>query len=141
MTFTPEQQKEHREAFIKDCRQRAWAAACRAEWISKQLDTLIADYGKLKGEDEKFEGEIKTLETAVDYHTVENRGKRKALQERRNIIAGQMERLGRDVQQGQLGVNELYQTIEASLQLAFHAETWEWREARTESKAGNTASN
>ena len=25
--------------------------------------------------------------------------------------------------------NELYQTIEASLQLAAHAETWEWKEA------------
>jgi hypothetical protein len=76
MAFTPKQQKEHREAFVKDCRQRAWAAACRAEWISTQINKLIEDYGKLKAEDEKVEGEIKTIETAVDYHTVENRAKR-----------------------------------------------------------------
>lgn len=132
MTFTRAQQKEHREAFIKDCRQRAWAAACRAEWIGKQLDKLVEDYTKLKAEDEKLEGEIKTLETAVDYHTVENRNKRKALQERRNVITGQMKTLGHDVQQGQLGANELYQSIEASLQLAAHAETWEWKEVKTD---------
>jgi len=40
MTFTPEQQKEHREAFIKDCRQRTWGAACRAEWISRSSERL-----------------------------------------------------------------------------------------------------
>ena len=128
MTFSAEQQQEHREAFIKDCRQRAWAAACRAEWIAKQLDKLVEDYTKLKAEDEKLEGEIKALEAAVDYHTVENRGKRKALQERRNTIAKGMKLLTAEIQQGQLGANELYQTIEASLQLAAHAETWEWKE-------------
>jgi predicted RNase H-like nuclease (RuvC/YqgF family) len=85
MTFTAEQQQEHREAFIKDCRQRAWAAACRTEWIGKQLDKLVEDCAELKAEDEKLEGEIETLETAVDYHTVENRAKCKALQERRNL--------------------------------------------------------
>jgi hypothetical protein len=31
--------------------------------------------------------EIKTLKTALDYHTVENRNKRKSLRERRNTIA------------------------------------------------------
>lgn len=65
----------------------------------------------------------------MDYHTVENRAKRKTSQERRNVLKDQMERLGREVQQGQLGANELYQSIEASLQLAEHAETWEWKEA------------
>jgi hypothetical protein len=64
----------------------------------------------------------------VDYHTVENRGKRKTLQERRNVLARQMEVFGRDVQQGQQAANELYQSIEASLPLAKHAETWEWKE-------------
>jgi hypothetical protein len=128
MTFTTEQQKEHREAFIKDCRQRAWASACRAEWIGKQLDKLIEDYTKLKAEDEKLEGKIKTLETAVDYHTVENRAKRKAIQEQRNALAGMMKASGTSIQEGQQGANELYQSIEASLQLAAHAETWEWKE-------------
>jgi hypothetical protein len=36
-------------------------------------DKLIEDYGKLKAEDEKLEGEIKTLETAVDHHTKDSR--------------------------------------------------------------------
>ena len=128
MIFTEEQQKKHRETFIHDCRQKAWGAACHANWVGAQLDKLIEHYAKLKKDDETFEREIKTLETAIDYHTVENRGKRKALQERRNALAKQMEALGAAMQQGQRGLNELHQTIEANLQLATHAETWEWKE-------------
>jgi hypothetical protein len=127
-TFTAAQQKEHREAFIQECRQKAWSAACHANWIGDQLDKLIEDYGKLKTDDEALEGEIKTLETAVDYHTVENRGKRRILQERRNALAKQMEAVSAGIQQGQRGLNELHQSIEANLQLAKHAETWEWKE-------------
>jgi uncharacterized protein YlxW (UPF0749 family) len=73
--------------FIKDCRQEAWGAACHANWIGGQLDKLIEDYGKLQADDEKLEGEIKVLETAIDSHTKDNRDKRKALQERCNILA------------------------------------------------------
>ena len=131
MTFTSEQQKEHRQAFIKDCRQKAWDAACRAEWISRQLDKLIEDYGKLKAEDEKLEGEIKTLESALDYHTVENRGKRKSLQERRNTLAKGMAILTTEMQQGQQATHGLCQSIEANLELAAHAETWEWKETKS----------
>jgi hypothetical protein len=57
MTFTAEQQQRHRETFIHDCRQKAWGAACHAHWIGAQLDKLIEDYGKLKAEDEKLDGE------------------------------------------------------------------------------------
>jgi uncharacterized protein with GYD domain len=42
---------------IHDCRQKACSAACRAEWVGKQLDKLIEDYGKLKSEDEKLDGD------------------------------------------------------------------------------------
>jgi hypothetical protein len=87
MTFTPEQQREHRETFIKKCRQKAWGAACNADWIGKQFDNFVEDYGKLKAEDEKLAGEIKALEIAVDAHTKDNRDKRKALQERRYALA------------------------------------------------------
>jgi chromosome segregation ATPase len=128
MTFTAKQQKEHREEFIKECRQKAWSAACHANWIGDQLDKLIEDYAKLKKDDEAAEAEIKTLETALDYHTVENRAKRKALQERRNALAKQMEAVGGAMQQGQRGLNDLHQSIEANLQLAKHAEMWEWKE-------------
>jgi hypothetical protein len=53
----------------RECRQKAWGAACHASWIGDQLDKLIEDYAKLKRDDEALEGEIKTLETALDYHT------------------------------------------------------------------------
>lgn len=130
MTFTKPEQQNHRKVFIQECRQKAWSAACHANWIGDQLDKLIEDYGKLKKDDETLEGEIKTLETALDYHTVENRNKRKILQERRNALAKQMEAVGAAMQQGQRGLNELHQSIEANLQLATHAETWEWKEAQ-----------
>jgi chromosome segregation ATPase len=129
MTFTAEQQQRHRETFIHDCRQKAWGAACHAHWIGAQLDKLIEDYGKLKSEDEKLDGEIKTLETAVDAHTKDNSDKRKALQERRNTLAKQTQALTVAMQEGQRGLNELHQSIEANLQLAAHAETWQWKEA------------
>ena len=75
-----------------------------------------------------LEAEIKTLENTIDYHTVENRSKRKTLQERRNTIAKQMQALQEAMQQDQRGLNELHQSIEANLQLANHAETWQWKE-------------
>jgi hypothetical protein len=129
MTFIDKEQKEHRAAFIEDCRQKAWGAACHANWIGAQLDMLIEDYGKLKAEDEKLEAEIKTLETAVDAHTKDNRDKRKILQERRNTIAKGMSLLGKNMQDGQQALGGFHQSIEANLALAKHAETWEWKEA------------
>jgi SMC interacting uncharacterized protein involved in chromosome segregation len=129
MTFTEKQQKEHREKFINECRQKAWGASCHADWVSKGLDTIMAEYTKLQNEDRALAEEIKTLETAMDYHTVENRNKRKTLQERRNQIANAMQAIGQNVQQGQQALNGLYQSIEASLQLAEHAEKWSWKEA------------
>jgi chromosome segregation ATPase len=130
MHFSEKQQKEHRETFIHDCRQKAWGAACHANWIGAQLDKLIEDYAKLKKEDEAHDAEIKALEAAVDSHTKDNRDKRKALQERRNTLAKQMQALSMAMQEGQRGLNELHQSIEANLQLAKHAETWEWKEAQ-----------
>jgi hypothetical protein len=43
-TFTEAQQKEHREAFIHKCRQKASGAACNAEWVGKQLDEMMAQF-------------------------------------------------------------------------------------------------
>jgi len=128
MTYTEDQQKEHRAAFIHDCRQKAWGAACNAEWISGQLEKMIADYTKLTEEDAKLAAEIKELEAAVDSHTKDNRDKRKALQERRNGLTAQKEFLGKTIQDGQANANRLYGTIETHLALAKHAETWEWKE-------------
>jgi chromosome segregation ATPase len=132
VTFTSRQQKEHRQTFIDDCRQKAWGAACHADWIGKQLDTLVEDYGKLKAEDEKLDAEIKTLETAVDAHTKENRDKRKALQERRNTIAKSVSLLGKNMQDGQQALSGFYQNIVTNLALAKHAETWGWKEVKAD---------
>jgi predicted nucleic acid-binding Zn-ribbon protein len=129
MTFTEKQQKEHRETFIHECRQKAWGALCHADWVSKGLDTVMAEYTKLGNDDRALTNEIKTLETAVDYHTVENRNKRKALQERRNSLKGAMEAIGRNMQQGQQVLANLHQSIDSNLALAKHAEGWEWKEA------------
>ena len=127
-TFTEQQQKDHRDAFIDDCKQKAWGAACHADWIGKQLDKLVADYSKFKAEDDKLDEEIKTLETAVDSHTKDNRDKRKALQERRATLSQNMQLLGQTVQNGNKEANRLHSSIESNLDLAKHAETWEWKE-------------
>jgi len=109
-------------------------AACHANWIGNQLDKLVEVYSKLKKDDETLEGEIKTLELAPDAHTKDNREKR-TLQERRNMIAKQMQSVGAASQQGQRALAELHQSIEANLQLATHAETWEWKEVDSALKA------
>jgi predicted secreted protein len=128
MTFTKEQQYLHRDLFIKECRQKAWGASCHADWVSQGLDRITADYAKLQEEDATLETDIETLETAPDSHSKDNRDKRKAAQERRDTIAKGEKILAANVQQGQQALNGLYQSIEASLQLATHAEKWEWKD-------------
>jgi multidrug resistance efflux pump len=131
MIFTKPEQTEHRKAFIEECRQKAWGAACHADWISKGMDEIMASYTKLQAEDSELEAAIKAAEVAPDYHTVENRNKRKAMQERRNTLAKQMELLAKNMQQGQQAMAQLIQSTEASLALAKHAEGWEWKEVET----------
>jgi predicted nucleic acid-binding Zn-ribbon protein len=48
MTFTEKQQAAHRKTFIEECQHKAWGARCHAEWISKQLDDLVAQFQKLQ---------------------------------------------------------------------------------------------
>jgi uncharacterized protein YlxW (UPF0749 family) len=106
-TFTDKQQKAHRMAFIEECRQKAWGAACHADWISKSIDDLIAHYQKLQAEDNQLEADIKELANAIDYHTVENREKRKGMQERRDRLAPQMQQTAQSAQQGQKAMQQL----------------------------------
>ena len=129
MTFTKPEQEKHRKAFIDECRQKAWGAACHADWISKGVDDIMAHYQKLQAEDRALEEAIKAAETAVDYHTVENRNKRKSMQERRNTLAQQMKLIGENAQQGQRSLEQLYASMESNLALAKHAEEWEWKKA------------
>src|SRR5580658_8606796 len=129
MTFTRPDQIKHRKTFIDECRQKAWGAACHADWISKGLAGITAHCEKLQAEDRALEEAIKAAELAVDYHTVENRNKRKAMQERRNTLAQQMKVISENAQQGQQSLQQLYASMESNLELAKHAEEWEWKEA------------
>jgi hypothetical protein len=127
-TFTSGQQDQHRQAFIEDCRQKAWGAACNADYVGVQHDRLMADYEKLQKEDADLEAQIKVLDSALDYHTKENREKRKVLQERRNTVTKQKDALLGAAAQLQQGMRQLYAKAENNLMLAKHAETWEWKE-------------
>src|SRR5690242_2225379 len=128
MNFTDEQQEQHRAAFIEECRQKAWGAACHADFIAKSLDGLMTEYAKLKEEDDTLAADIKEAEQAVDYHTVENRDKRKGMQEKRNQLAKVLQALGNNMGQGQKVMEQLLQSVEGSLQLSKHAEGWSWKE-------------
>ncbi|HLH93526.1 MAG TPA: hypothetical protein VKW08_00265 [Xanthobacteraceae bacterium] len=130
-TFTDAQQKAARKAFIEENKQKAWNAACHAEWIGKGLDQVVAECEKMQKEDEKLAEEIKALEASVVSHTKENRDQRKALQERRNGIAKTILGLRQHHERGQAAMAQLYQNVETSLALAKHAETWEWKEAQS----------
>jgi hypothetical protein len=128
MTFTDAQQREHRKAFVHECRQKAWGALCHAEWISKNLDDLLALYQKFQAENAGLADQIKEAETAIDYHTVENRNKRKGMQEHRNKLAQHMKALGENIGRGQQSLAQIHQSVETNLSLATHAETWSWKE-------------
>jgi hypothetical protein len=122
MIFTEPQQKKHRTAFIEECRQKAWGAHCHADWISKNLEELLANYQNLQAEARELEVKIDELAKAPDYHTVDNREKRKEMEKRGTAIAAQMKRLFESAQEGQKAISQLIQSAENSLALAKHAE-------------------
>jgi chromosome segregation ATPase len=133
--FSKSEQHTFRQVFILECRQKAWGATCNAAWISKELDTLVAQYEELAAEDHKHEEEIKTLENAVDQHTVENRNKRKALRERREVLKGVTSALAANVKQAQQAMVNLRQSAETNLALASYAAEWEWNKPEAENPA------
>ena len=53
---------------------------------------------------------------AVDYHTVENRNKRKAM--RRNKLAQDMKAIGENMQRGQQSLVQIHQSVETNLALS-----------------------
>jgi hypothetical protein len=112
----------------EECRQIAWEARCHAEWISKSMDQLAAEVQKRQKEDGELEAAIKAAEVGVDYHTVENRNKRKAMQERRNTLFVEIGRISENLKLGRQSLQGLYQSIESNLELAEHAEGWSWKE-------------
>lgn len=134
MTYSEAQQNFHRKAFIDECRQKAWATACHADWIGKNLDELLGRYTKMQEEVKTLEAESKELENALDYHTVDNRGKRKGMQEKRDALTREMQTIAKHAADGQKVMRQLLQSVESSLELAAHAEKWEWKEVDTKTK-------
>jgi uncharacterized protein YlxW (UPF0749 family) len=61
----------------------------------------MAEYAKLKEQDGTLEADIKEAEAAIDSHTVDDRQKRKAMQEERNHLAKLIQALGDNMGKGQ----------------------------------------
>lgn len=126
--FSEAQQKVQRHAFIADCMEKAWGAACHAAWMQKNLNELIAHYQKLQAEDKELEGEIKTNADALDYHTVENREKRATMMKKRTNIANQMKLIATNTKDGAAAMQRLLDSVDQNLLLAEHAKDWSWIE-------------
>jgi hypothetical protein len=127
-TFSEALQRMARKAFIEEYRQKVWGAACHADWIRLSLDALMGEFQKLQAEDRELEAQFKKEEDALDYHTVDSRNRRKGISEQRHKLGQQMNKISEDVQQGYQAMQRLLQSVETSLALAKHAETWEWKE-------------
>lgn len=105
MTYTDDEQQEHRAAFIQKCRQKAWGAACEADYIGDQVEKLTIEYTKLKEEDDE-------IASSPEHHTVANRERRKAL-------AAGMKLLQESIQDGQGRMERLLQQADQNLAVAF----------------------
>jgi hypothetical protein len=116
-TFTEKENSDCREVFIKECKQKAWGAACHADFISKRLDGAMAEYQKLEAQSTQLGEESNWLEAAPDHYTAENRNKRKAIQTRRDGLNKTMGPISANVQQTNRAVAELHRNIESNLAL------------------------
>jgi len=126
--FNDQQQSEHRQAFTKDCMQKAWGAACHADWIQKSLDKLLAHYQALKAQDRELEERIKTNADGTNGHTKENRNLRADLQKKRSVIGTQMRLIAQNIQQGAATMQKMLDSVDQNLLLADHAQSWNWIE-------------
>jgi len=110
MSWTDAEQDEHRAAFIKECRRKAWGAACEADFIGKQADKLMAEYAR-------FSEDRDALAASPDGHTVANREKRKQLVDGMKLIQ-------ESIAKGQERMQSLLVQSDNNLAVAKHAEGW-----------------
>jgi hypothetical protein len=129
MNFTDDQQQKHRDAYIEETRQKAWGAACHADWIAQGLDHAMVVYTDLKKRSDENLEEQKRLKDGLDSHTDENQAKRKQLRDEREAVEQKIAEITKNIQQGQLLLQQLYQSVETNLELAEHCKTWSWKEA------------
>lgn len=78
-----------------------------------------------------------SLANALDRHTVDNRNRRKELQESRIKIGNTTKAMAARTDEGNRVMQNLYASVETNLALAQFAETWSWKEA--EAKAPSSA--
>ena len=101
--------------------------------VDKELERLQDELVRLQAQDDKLVADIEELANALDYHTVENRDKRKAIQEKRDQLKEVRKIMERNMVAGQRALQELRRSIESNLALVKHAENWEWKELETKS--------
>jgi hypothetical protein len=126
--FNQKEQTEQRKAFVADCLNKAWGAACHADWMQKSLNELIAHYQKLQAEDKEVEAATNLNAASLDHHTVENRNKRAEMQKRRTNIANQMKLIAKNTQEGAAAMQRLLDSVDQNLLLADFAKDWSWVE-------------
>jgi hypothetical protein len=126
--FNEKEQTAQRKAFIADCIEKAWGAACHADWIQKSLNELVAHYQKLQAEDKEIEAVIKANAEGFDNHTVENRNKRAAMQKKRTDVGNQMKLIAENTREGGNAMRRLLDSVDQNLLLADFAKDWSWKE-------------
>jgi hypothetical protein len=139
-TFTTAQQTKHRKAFIEECRQKAWGARCQADQIGGEVDKLTEHYKTLQEADAKAQADIEAIDNAPDFHTVENRQKKRAIQAQRDSQAKQMKAIAANAQRGTQILQQLLESADNYLTLAKHAEEWEWKEVAGSGSVDESAS-
>jgi hypothetical protein len=72
--------------------------------------------------------QLKTLQTALDSYTKDNRGKRKSLQQKAAELAKAMGGIAQHATEGQKAMQQLYTSVETALGLAKHSEGWAWKD-------------
>jgi hypothetical protein len=134
MTYTTEEQNEFRAAFIKEARQKSWGAICNADMLRAILDAGRTEYTKLEERVAALNAEIDASEKAVDYHTVENREKRKALTLDRNTLSNDlMPALTTEMQRMAKQHQQLLANAEMNFRLEAHAKEFSVKEPKVES--------
>lgn len=129
--FTKEEQEKYRKHFVEEARQKAWGCMCHADWALAKLDKVVASITKLEAEEKRVSEDLKALTDSPEYHTVENRGKIKALRDYLGTVKQQITVAQKRFKEGQDGVNGLYQNAESNLELEQHALTYLVKEVDT----------
>ena len=139
--ITNDEQGTIREEFIRKGKKQAWETFCQCAFMSTRLKSLQADIAKDQAMAAAMQGEVEKLETSADYHTVENREKRKQLAVARQSILDKISQRLPSVEEKTALLRKGLEEVEALMQLADFAGTWDFEQAvsgNTEGEDTNT---